>query len=285
MPLPKPKKDEDKESFMDRCMADDIMNEEYSDNDQRYAVCNSLWEDKKSMNDKIKKNSIEIERRFFSAQDGSEIRVIRSDKEPLKIVGYFAKFNKLSSNLGWFREIIEPGFFSDALKRSDCDPADLFNHDANFIMGRVSSKTLRVWEDDIGLAYECIPPDTQIIKDLVITPIERGDIKGCSFGFIIKGNGDMWDEDEEGRLIRTLKKDGCSELFDGSQVVFPAYPDTDIALRSMEGWKKNIEERNKKEQEAKDKVLKEMEQKKLQDAAYKNGILRKRLDNKIKSIV
>lgn len=180
-----------------------------------------------------------IERRYFPLED-TEVRIAKEEGQPTKIVGYFAKFDKLSENLGGFREKIERGFFKDALETSD--PVDLFNHDSNYVMGRKSAGTLKVWEDEVGLRYECTPPDTQLIRDLVLTPIERGDIKGCSFGFRIKGNGDMWEEDSEGRVVRTLKKDGCKELLDGSQVVFPAYPDTDVALRSRDDWKKNERE-------------------------------------------
>ena len=45
MPVPKPKKDESKDEFIDRCMGDDTMVDEY-DNDQRYAICMSKWEGK-----------------------------------------------------------------------------------------------------------------------------------------------------------------------------------------------------------------------------------------------
>jgi hypothetical protein len=46
MPIPKPHKDEDKKDFMDRCMGDDVMNEEYPDNKQRYAICQKSWDEK-----------------------------------------------------------------------------------------------------------------------------------------------------------------------------------------------------------------------------------------------
>lgn len=39
MPIPKRKEDEDKSSFMARCMSDSVMNKDYPDNSQRYAVC------------------------------------------------------------------------------------------------------------------------------------------------------------------------------------------------------------------------------------------------------
>ena len=174
---------------------------------------------------------MEKEKRFLGRKD-SEIRLLKKEGEPTKLTGYFAKYGVLSENLGGFREIIEPGFFDEALKTSDM--VDLFNHDPNFVLGRQSSKTLKVWSDEVGLAYECEAPDTQVIRDLVLSPIERGDITGNSFGFNIKGDGDSWNEDSDGRIIRTLKKDGCNELFDGSQVTYPAYPETEVSLRSKD---------------------------------------------------
>lgn len=44
MPIPKPREDEGEDTFLDRCMGDETMVDEYSDNEQRFAVCNSLWE-------------------------------------------------------------------------------------------------------------------------------------------------------------------------------------------------------------------------------------------------
>ena len=236
MPMIKPKKDESKKKFIDRCMSDETMQKEFPDSDQCYAVCEKQWAKK----EKKSESTDGIERRFIQFDD-AEVRVDKKEGEPTRIIGYFAKFGKLSENLGGFREKIERGFFAEALKTSDT--VDLFNHDPNYVLGRVSAKTLKLSEDDTGLRYECIAPDTQLIRDLVISPIERGDIKGNSFGFRLNGDGDYWEEDEEGMITRTLKKGGCRELIDGSQVTFPAYPDTKVALRSMDGWKDELEEK------------------------------------------
>lgn len=46
MPLPKPKKGENSKDFLSRCMGNPTMNDEYPDQKQRYAVCNSLMEKK-----------------------------------------------------------------------------------------------------------------------------------------------------------------------------------------------------------------------------------------------
>jgi hypothetical protein len=39
MPIPKRRKDEDRTDFLSRCMGDPVMNKDYEDNGQRYAVC------------------------------------------------------------------------------------------------------------------------------------------------------------------------------------------------------------------------------------------------------
>ena len=41
MPLPSPKKGQDKKDFIDACMASSVMNDEYKDPKQRLAVCYS----------------------------------------------------------------------------------------------------------------------------------------------------------------------------------------------------------------------------------------------------
>lgn len=46
MPLPSPK-NESKRQFISRCMQDEVMKKEYED-EQRAAVCYSIWKDKKS---------------------------------------------------------------------------------------------------------------------------------------------------------------------------------------------------------------------------------------------
>ena len=50
MPLPKPTSTETPQEFLDRCMADSKTNEEFPDNDQRFAVCNG----------QLKKRDIEL---------------------------------------------------------------------------------------------------------------------------------------------------------------------------------------------------------------------------------
>ena len=56
MPLPKPKEGEPKKDFIDRCMANPTMNEDFPDSSQRRAVCEKQWDKKgkSSLDDYIK---------------------------------------------------------------------------------------------------------------------------------------------------------------------------------------------------------------------------------------
>ena len=47
MPLPKPKPTEIQSEFIDRCMSNPTMKKEYTDVDQRLAVCYTQWREKK----------------------------------------------------------------------------------------------------------------------------------------------------------------------------------------------------------------------------------------------
>ena len=206
MPMPKPKDGESKKDFLERCMSNKTMNEDYPDNKQRYAVCNSLWEDKKSKSN----NGIEI--RTFNAE-------IRADSDNKKIEGIASVFNVLSDDLGGFREIIDPNSFGSLIYENDVRA--LINHDPNLILGRNQrSKTLRLVEDNQGLKFEVDPPNTSYANDLLVS-MERGDVDQCSFAFRV--SDDSW-ETINGQDVRHIHK--FAELIDVSVVMFPAFPQT-----------------------------------------------------------
>lgn len=153
---------------------------------------------------------------------------VRKSGETRTLVGHAAVFDTLSKNLGGFREKIQPGAFAQTL---DADVRALVNHDSSRVLGRTLAKTLALAEDAKGLYVEIKPPDTTFANDL-LRSIERGDVSEMSFGFVTRQ--DKWEEDEDGRQIRTLIE---VELHEVSTVTFPAYPDTSIGLRSLERWK------------------------------------------------
>lgn len=156
-----------------------------------------------------------------------ELRLEGDDDAP-KLVGHIAVFNQLTEDMFGFKEKIAPGAFAETIKRDDIRA--LWNHHNDLVLGRTKSGTLELKEDDVGLAFSNSPPDTQWFRDRKVS-LERKDVTGASFGFFT-------DEDEwttvDGEKIRTLKKITLLEVSPG--VTFPAYPQTDVALRSMELW-------------------------------------------------
>ena len=156
----------------------------------------------------------------------TELRVASEDGKP-KITGYAAVFNKLSEEL-WenTREMIAPGAFTNALNRPD-DVRALWNHDPNYVLGRNTSGTLLLSEDEQGLKVDITPPETQWASDLVES-IRRGDVSQMSFGFIPKK--ESWEDKDDGSRVYTVED---VQLFDVSPVTYPAYPDTEVAVRRL----------------------------------------------------
>lgn len=170
----------------------------------------------------------DVERRYY---DCGKLELRKAGEKAPCVRGYGAVFNSLSEPMFGFREQIAPGAFDGCLGD---DVRALFNHDPNHILGRSIAGTLRLSIDERGLAYECDLPDTQAARDLAIS-IDRGDVSQSSFAFRVAPNGDTWDENEDGIIIRTITK--MARLYDVSPVTYPAYPDTVTALRSQEAWR------------------------------------------------
>lgn len=147
------------------------------------------------------------------------------------ITGLGIVFNKRSVNLGGFVEVIKP----EAVNGIEWnDTVSMTNHDPNFVLGRFPD-TLNVKVESDGVRYIIEPSELSYYRDLV-TSVGRGDIKGSSFGFVVERGGEEWTEDENGVVVRTIIK--LRKVFDISPVVFPAYPDTTAAKRSLDEFLK-----------------------------------------------
>ena len=142
------------------------------------------------------------------------------------LVGHAALFMSPTVIYGMWREQIAPRAFRKSIKESDVRA--LFNHDTNIVLGRNKAGTLRLSEDEDGLAYEIDLPDTQAARDLW-TSIDRGDISQSSFAFeTIKETREAADPDTTELPLITIRE---AKLYDVSPVVFPAYEDTDVSAR------------------------------------------------------
>lgn len=178
---------------------------------------------------KTKPAADDFERRAFTL-DALKLEA-RADKEQAtrRIVGHASVFNRDADIGGWFIESVAPGAFKRAIREDDVRA--LFNHDSNIVLGRNKAGTLKLSEDDVGLAIDIDPPDTQWARDLMVS-IERGDINQMSIGFrVLKQE---WDETGDVAKRKLLEV----ELFDVSPVTFPAFVETDVGLRSLAVYRK-----------------------------------------------
>lgn len=154
-----------------------------------------------------------------------ELRAAKDTLAPSEIVGYAARFETLSEDLGGFREKIAKGAFSDSLSRNQT--MALWQHRHDQPLGSTARGTLKLVEDDQGLAVEITPPNTSWGRDALVS-IERGDVQHFSFGFYTER--DSWDFTDKNMPVRTLES---VRLLEVSPVTFPAYPATSAAVREM----------------------------------------------------
>jgi HK97 family phage prohead protease len=173
-----------------------------------------------------------MDRLFFKA---GELRA-QSTNDGLQINGFAAWYNSLSNAFQaadgtLYYERILPGAF-DRVIRSKPDVVCLFNHDANKVLGRTTSGTLRITASPRGLAYSCDLPNTQIARDLH-EAIKRGDVGGSSFAFIPHDEDSTWGTENVGGkrcIVRSIRN--VSSLMDVSPCTHPKYNDTSVGTRS-----------------------------------------------------
>lgn len=170
----------------------------------------------------------EVERRY--TKGALELRAASSPGSVGTLVGYAAKYNKYSSNLGGFVERVLPGAFDKSLA-DRLDVMCRYNHADEFLLGRTTSGTLTLRSDATGLQYTNELPDTSMGRDMAVLT-KRGDITQSSFAFYIPEGGDVWSTTEQGFPLRDLV---TTILVDVAPVNVPAYPDATVAIRSLAG--------------------------------------------------
>lgn len=183
--------------------------------------------------DEERNTSMDIERRDMGFLEEDDLVVESRANGQAAIVGYAAVYNRLSLDLGGFREEILPGAFDKILSKRKADVVALFNHDSNIVLGRTSSGTLELSSDEKGLRYVVTPPASrQDVLDL----IARRDVSGSSFAFTVGKAGESFRTAEDGKAIRQIRE--VSGLYDVGPVVTPAYPasTSSVAMRSYKAW-------------------------------------------------
>lgn len=163
-----------------------------------------------------------------------QVRESGSGDGTLHLQGHAAVFDRLSHDLGGFRERITHGAFESVLD-DDPDVHLVHQHDMSRVLARTRSKTLELREDPRGLrVWAQLDPSITYVADLA-RAMRRGDIDQMSFAFDMAGGEDRWEiknadtPDEE--VVRTIVRVG--HLYEVSVVAQGAYPQTDASLRSV----------------------------------------------------
>jgi HK97 family phage prohead protease len=152
-------------------------------------------------------------------------QAVQSENDGKTVAGYAAVFNSPTDICGLWTEVIEPGAFSSALKEGR-DVLALYSHELERLLGRQSAGTLRLSEDDKGLAVEIDLPDTSDGRDVAVL-VQRGDLKGMSFGFCVTKQ--EWDE----TVTPPKRTIMAVDLYEVTITADPAYPDAEIGMAEL----------------------------------------------------
>lgn len=177
---------------------------------------------------------------------GAEFRA--HDEGGPVIEGYFSVFNRDYELWPGAVEQVAPGAFRETLGG---DIRALANHDTRLVLGRTTTGTLTLREDDKGL-FGTIKMNEQDSDAMnLYARVQRGDVSQCSFGFDILD--EEFTERSDGSVLWTIRK---VKLYEVSVVTFPAYVETAVSARKaavdtirrrrLDAWKNEMKERMKK---------------------------------------
>jgi HK97 family phage prohead protease len=194
--------------------------------------------------------SLEFEIR--AEETGNEERAGRLTGTPIV-------FNHVT-DLGWIREVIEPGALDDADLK---DVRFLVGHDTSGIPlarsrnnNENSTMQLTVNENGMDIRVDLDIENNPRAKELY-SAVKRGDISGMSFMFTV--DKDAWEDLESEQPLRRIT--AISRVFEVSAVTFPAYEGTSLeaasedsalesARASLESARKQLEEERAAQAEA-----------------------------------
>ena len=257
MPIPKPRSDESRDDFIQRCMDDDTMLDEYSDVDQRLAGCLSNLEKATSTEEEKHVRAVRetedayiIEFGKHMEEDGYhdddedeeddekksescfecpvELKAMDGEEENKGMFeGYASVFN--NADLG--NDVILSGAFTKSLKKTGAKGVKLlYQHKADMPIGVFES----IEEDKRGLKVRGkLALQTQMGHE-AYELMKMGALDGLSIGFRVSPKGQSYDAKGKRRMIKEV------ELMEISLVTFPMNPKAKI--RSVKGDEFTIRE-------------------------------------------
>lgn len=163
----------------------------------------------------------------------TEARAAGDDNQP-RVVGRGIVYDTEQEIWPGYKEMIRKGAAKPAP-----EVKSYFNHDPSKVLATTASDPpLRLRETDEGVEFDAPIPPTSYGKDLEIN-LERGNVRGASFAFVVPRGGDKWWEDEDGVVHREITE---LTYFEVGPVTDPAYITTTAELNST---KQLVEQRRK----------------------------------------
>jgi hypothetical protein len=260
MPIPKPKSDESRQDFLKRCMGDDTMTSEYTDSDQRLAVCTNQY-------DSNKEDSIENDEKHIRAVEETDDSYIiefgkskpdseetvdemasekEVEKESIEIkssikayhdededknYGTFEGYGSVFGNKDLGNDVIEAGAFAKSLKkRKPQNVKLLYQHKSDMPIGVFDE----IREDAHGLVVKGrLALKTQAGAE-AYELLKMGALDGLSIGFRVNPKEVSYDKRGNKRIIKEV------DLMEVSLVTFPMNPQATV--RSVKGEEISIRE-------------------------------------------
>ena len=261
MPIPKPNIDESRQDFITRCMGDKTMASEYTDSDQRLAVCTSQYDSNKEdsiQNDekhiraveetddsyiiefgKSKPDSEETVDETASKEEAekesleikSSIKAYHDEDEEDKDYGTFQGYGSVFGNKDLGNDVIERGAFLKSLKkRKPQNVKLLYQHKSDMPIGVFDE----IKEDDHGLVVKGrLALKTQAGAE-AYELLKMGALDGLSIGFRVNPKEVSYDKRGNKRIIKEV------DLMEVSLVTFPMNPQATV--RSVKGEDISIRE-------------------------------------------
>ena len=239
MPIPKPNSGESESDFMSRCMEDNTMQAEYSQRNQRVAVCLSSFRDggKKGFDmDEEYQDDAQEEVKFI--EDGTldchadfELKAYDDDEDD-EAKGMFSGYASVFGNKDLGNDVVVQGAFQKSIRAKGARKIKmLFQHDTKEPIGVYT----KVREDAQGLYVEGkLAMQTQKGRE-VYELMKMAAIDGLSVGYRVDAKGYSYDDRGKKRYLKQV------DLMEISAVTFPMNPKARVSAvkgeaRSVREW-------------------------------------------------
>lgn len=235
MPIPKPNSGESEADFMERCMSSDVMQAEYSQRDQRVAVCLSSFRDGGKKETDVDDSTEILEDDFEEVKTETldiqaELKAY-SENEDDEQKGVFAGYGSIFNNKDLGNDVMMEGAFAKSIARKGARGVKLlYQHKADEPIGVFDE----IIEDRKGLKVKGrLAMGTQKGRE-VYELMKMGAIDGLSIGYRVSPKGAHYDEKGKRRMLKEV------DLMEISAVTFPMNPRARVS--AVKGEQRTVRE-------------------------------------------